>query len=303
MSHFMITVFSKEYPIKSVLSELLQPYHQYECTGIKDKYVVLVDNTDQHTHDYNNEMIEYIFKDNVPLCSKYDNMADHFWTPGADSILILPPVYETKNINVSSIYTFNEYLLKYCGINFDGDFNDYIDGRVISYTNPNYKWDWYEIGGRWSNALNVIGGTKANSCRIKDLDFDFKRNELAKTANDSYDYFLQCLGNEPHTWTPASECVDYGMYYDQPVIQALNKADTRHALWLMDNSLWLMDNFLMSRDEYVKLAIDRAYVSYAVLVDEVWYETDDSIESSSATFNNLIEKYKDYYITVVDCHI
>lgn len=34
----------------------------------------------------------------------------------------------------------------YSGVEEDG---------IYDYYNPDAKWDWYEIGGRWSNALKV----------------------------------------------------------------------------------------------------------------------------------------------------
>lgn len=42
MSHFPVLVALKEFTEQS-LEEALQPFHEYECTGVKDKYVVFVE--------------------------------------------------------------------------------------------------------------------------------------------------------------------------------------------------------------------------------------------------------------------
>ena len=47
MSHFAVLVITEQEPIDDVLSAALQPFHEYECTGIDDKYVVDVDVTDE----------------------------------------------------------------------------------------------------------------------------------------------------------------------------------------------------------------------------------------------------------------
>lgn len=39
MSHFAVLVIGDD------VAKQLQPYHEYECTGVKDKYVIEVDKT------------------------------------------------------------------------------------------------------------------------------------------------------------------------------------------------------------------------------------------------------------------
>ncbi len=78
MSHFTVMVIG-ENP-----EEQLRPYHEYECTGIKDKHVVFVEN--------------------------------------------------------------DEY-----------DIDDETDKKG-HWTNPNSKWDWYSLGGRWSGMIKLRDG-------------------------------------------------------------------------------------------------------------------------------------------------
>lgn len=46
MSHFTLMVVTQEEPTEDVLARALQPFHEYECTGDDDEYVVDVDVTD-----------------------------------------------------------------------------------------------------------------------------------------------------------------------------------------------------------------------------------------------------------------
>lgn len=43
--------------------------------------------------------------------------------------------------------------------------------KVIRRTNPNAKWDWWQVGGRFNWQLETKDGQKTNSAKVKDIDF------------------------------------------------------------------------------------------------------------------------------------
>lgn len=47
------------------------------------------------------------------------------------------------------------------------------DGRYGYFHNPNAQWDWYVVGGRWSNELKTKSGQSFNILKVKDIDFDY----------------------------------------------------------------------------------------------------------------------------------
>ena len=51
-------------------------------------------------------------------------------------------------------------------------------GTIYSTSNPNGKWDWYVVGGRWSNILRLKNGTRANVARLKDIDFSSDETKI-----------------------------------------------------------------------------------------------------------------------------
>lgn len=55
MSHFTVLVLHKKF---EELDAILQPFHEYECTGIKDQYVVGLDEHDDVKHKYETGEIE-----------------------------------------------------------------------------------------------------------------------------------------------------------------------------------------------------------------------------------------------------
>lgn len=49
------------------------------------------------------------------------------------------------------------------------------DGSVFGLYNPNGKWDWYKVGGRWSNSIRLMSDTgfaTANDADMNEIDFD-----------------------------------------------------------------------------------------------------------------------------------
>ena len=51
------------------------------------------------------------------------------------------------------------------------------NGDILSTYNPDSKWDWYVVGGRWSGELRKKDGTPVDEGYAKDLDFSSDKEE------------------------------------------------------------------------------------------------------------------------------
>ena len=72
------------------------------------------------------------------------------------------------------------------------------NGKIVELylrKNPNAKWDWYSLGGRWSGYLILKSGECVNSALKKDIDFE----EMTKSF-ERYEYatFAYILNGEWH---------------------------------------------------------------------------------------------------------
>lgn len=70
------------------------------------------------------------------------------------------------------IESFEEYSKDYCGCGNDEE------GNALSTYNPNSKWDWYKIGGRWNGIIETKDFKRVNYARIKDIVFTKELNDL-----------------------------------------------------------------------------------------------------------------------------
>lgn len=53
--------------------------------------------------------------------------------------------------------------------------------------NPNAKWDWYEVGGRWSNMILTKSGIKVDYAMLKDIDWSCMKARAKKNAEKTWD--------------------------------------------------------------------------------------------------------------------
>lgn len=160
MSHFTVAVITRDKPVNGVLEAALQPFHEYECTGTKDQYVVEVDKTDDTLEEFNSPQKVIVLTDGT-VHSRWD---DRFYT--------VPPLktWDRKGFALPDGAMEHEMsadearkhgvgyaTLEDCAREYCGGF--VRNGRVYDWTNPNAKWDWWQIGGRWQGRLKALSLT------------------------------------------------------------------------------------------------------------------------------------------------
>lgn len=283
MSHFTVLV------IGDGVDEQLQPYHEYECTGVEDEYVVWVDEHDE------------VLKDWPEHQDEYDTIEDF----------------------AESWYGYKK--------------ND--EGRFGRFTNPNAKWDWWVIGGRWNGFFEVKEGREgsarlgekawcsngaeagtADQLRIGDIDWDKMRDKARERANKEYDEFEAAVGDiePPAPWKVMLE--EHGMdkidvaraeRQSHPWIKALREAK----IWIFDDEVEHYEVYNGGRETFVEKRINQVGVPYAFVKDSKWVGKGDmgwwGMSDDHHDQNDWNEKFHemlsgldpDTMVTLVDCHI
>lgn len=187
------------------------------------------------------------------------------------------------------------------------------DGNELSRYNPNSKWDWYQIGGRWNNLLLVkddvnikeIGGPSffnlnsekekienyryTNICKIKDL-------QLEKMTEGNFE-------KEKRFW----ELIIEGQ-------EPQNEEEKELVEWNLYNPKYYKERY-SSKEEYAKW--QSMFSTFAMVDENGWHEkgemgwfacdnsTGDSERDFIKFFNDELKKpeNQDKYLIIVDCHI
>ena len=151
------------------------------------------------------------------------------------------------------------------------------------YCNPNAKWDWWQIGGRWSSMLRTKDdGESCDSAKAPDVDFS-EDPELAAEAERFWENFVE-------EKDPSAEFSIFNKHY------YLERYSTKA--------------------DYVKACAE--FSAHAFVTPEGewfeegqmgWFAVDDATPATIRAFNDnlkiMIERAiaEDLWVTVVDCHI
>lgn len=213
MSHFTVMVVLPKMPTKrnELLEKALQPFHEFECTGTVDEYVKSVDRTEKLRERYEIEtatlVVErpdgsqvYAFNEEGDYIEELQPF--YVEVPGEfHKKLVLPDGYkELHDEPLKKWQKFSDYCVYNCGPfvchGHPPDIHDYHkwgwtrvkDGKVteaVRRTNPDKRWDWWQVGGRWSGKLLAKNRVKATKGRPGVLDTEYNANgvDICKVGN------------------------------------------------------------------------------------------------------------------------
>lgn len=193
MSHYAVIVVTDENPETNpkALEAALQPFHEFECTGVDDEYVQEIDETENLRAEYNEKSERrYRDPDGAIFCpyedrfyrewtseelAKFGNsppmgtgtghgflFTSKNWGDGRghrSKVHFIPEGWEEVTFPVKELMSFAEFVereeypaasakghkYRYSVVNDAGEVV-----KAVRRTNPNAKWDWWVIGGRYS---------------------------------------------------------------------------------------------------------------------------------------------------------
>jgi hypothetical protein len=333
VSHFSVLV------IGDGVEKQLQPFHEFGCTGIDDEFVVDVDETEKMREEMAAATYSRLRLPNGDECSPYDGR--FYRKPNAQEIAAGKSSWEDiKELPAGAVEferpfkSLMEYALyhgyeekqflypgqtptedhKYGRVEIDANGNV---AKIICRTNPNHQWDWWVIGGRWSNMLLNKQGVKGDQFRKGDIDFAAMRTASAAESRAEYDKMEAVTKGIPlptMTWSMAREkCSNIDTarseYGAQPWVKAVDAAF--HRMGCNVEYFRVLDG---GRDAFVRNAEIQSFCTFAVVKDGKWYErgsmgwwgcVSDEKDTAEwqAEFAKLVEGLPDdTLLTVVDCH-
>jgi hypothetical protein len=294
MSHFTVAVIGEN------VEEQLRPFHEFECTGSNDQYIQDVDITEELHQDY----------------AKYNNEEGR-------SFLDFVVAWTDYQIVPSGEEPDKQDTHKYGYIVLEETEHGQIV-NVFRRTNPNAKWDWYQIGGRWSGELLLKNGRRVDSALKKDIDFEGMLKEKVRERMEIFDYIAKRVQFTPSffewkSWDKEKQTVEEfrALYEAQPEIvqwESIRKVSDCPARIRSVTAFGNPSDYNCSRQEYLQEIIDEgAFVTFAFLKDGKWAErgkmgwwacVSDEKDNWEEQFQELLNQVGDEeLITVVDCHI
>lgn len=202
--------------------------------------------------------------------------------------------------------------------------------------NPNKKWDWFSVGGRWTGFFKVKQGAlaevghpglmtepagpgEADIVQKCDVDWEAMMKPRGEKAARLYDLAAPIIAAHPmlRSWDAIREDAEIPdweakrkAYHDQPVVKALRAAKLDSWETGIED-----EDYLMPRDKFIERARQKAVTCFAFLRDGKWAErgkmgwwacvaNEKDQDDWNAQFAALLANVPDTEtLTVVDCHI
>jgi len=333
MSHFTVMVIGDD------AEKQLAPYHEYECTGVDDEYVIDVDCTD--------EVQEWKDKIIYAGITKKDGEPDYEFHEAA----------AIKNLNGWTTMSRAEWL-KSKGEDLATEISDWFgyqlndEGQYIRHTNPNSKWDWYQVGGRWSgffkmkDTINSGGQLGERSWTNKDKEIDLNyadvttkgnidivgmQDGIRKRSETEFDNLVAAMGDTtPVSWSATrEEYLENGKTIEQARV-VFHDTEFKKSIsaWQEENGTEIgsffgdiYDEFYLrlpmnqARVRYVETAVMNVVTPFAFVKDSQWVEKGEmgwfGMSSNEMEKDDWTQKFYDMFmalpddtiLTMVDCHI
>jgi hypothetical protein len=277
MSHFAVVV------IGSNVDEQMEPYAEQD---FDEKYGVFQDTEDESLEEYQNKEVDIVVFADGTLHNKYEDQFRKYDPMTFKSDYIYPEGSIVRVGKFTELYsTFEEFMEGWHGTSK----RDEKMNRYGYWHNPNAKWDWHTLGGRFmgyfkpkAGAVGELGrhGVFNNeptegwidSIKVGDIDIEGMQKDSMNKANETYDKLEAILKGRPiPSWNAIrekhGEDIDSARaeYNSLPIMKDFNEANFH---------IWgdFVETFCNSREDYIEKCKNQTMVPYAVVKDGKWYE-------------------------------
>ena len=216
-----------------------------------------------------------------PFNEQTENIAYLEFNPASESDEEMIATYK-EQLNAGKNYdSYEDFLLGYYGYHIDPKV-----GRPGYNSNPNAAWDWWQIGGRWSNMLKTKSNGRGNMAPIKDIDFTPDPDEYNRAIR-----FWEVVVEGQPLRDHESQDDFFSFYNAQYYIDQFGTKE-KYAEDCAGFSTWA---FLTPEGEWV----EKGAMGWWGMNDA----TNNSRDAYKEAFKKALETYSDCWIVIVDCHI
>lgn len=256
--------------------------------------------------------------------------------PDIDKERIQADGWELKELSYKELYdTFEEFCTKHHGYNE----RDLEMGKYGYWENPNAKWDWYQVGGRWAGFFKIKPGSLGIRSDSRDISWifdnkdpykgDIRRMDSAKMGDIDWETMhLENREEAEQTWKEweaykedfGNDGTDFETAFKKfkedkrNASSDINTVEEFKQMRLNSDGHW---RFGVRSGETKEAFIARREIptTFAIIKNGEWYERGEMgwwgvvsdekpCKDWQETFAELLEDVdSETLLTVVDCHI
>lgn len=322
MSHFTVAVITDGVPTNEKIEKALAPYQENNMGDCPKEYLEFHSRREEILGEYERytrtmyrgeygtlyRPDEEMFKKEIAYSER--NNYRNWGYDGKKYYTSDYTGYTAIEIPHKQIYaTFEEYLKEYCKDEWNEEAQDYG-----YWENPNAKWDWYEIGGRWAGRLKVA--SDCENCGVGKKSWGWG-NEDPYESTDRYKKVDSARIKELVFPDYQEKYIEAKRFWELKVEKQEPQNDKEKELikWDFYKPEYYINTY---KDKETYAECEATFSTYAVIDKEGhwcakgemgWWGFSSSEENQEVDF---IKNYKknvfdvageDDYITIVDCHI
>lgn len=314
MSHFSLAIISDG---TKPIEEYLAPYAE-DC-GEESEYAEFFSVDEEYQDAYETESIKKVnvngeYKDlddsmflvpttehvynsnignkNINVYCRYEKGQRNYYYANYQS-------YPVEDVPVKTLYpTFDDYMEKYVGYS-----KDEKTGKYGYYGNPCAKWDWYVIGGRWKGLLKAKTGEHGEQSPIEPIPDKEGRYDIAQIKDVDF-------GIDVNSYVRASRF--WEVYVEGKPLAADEKQSDFTSFYkpqYYEQRYGTKDCFARSSSELSTFAVITNDGEWHEQGSMGWFGVSDESDEKAQNWHNtwydvfIKDTNKDWYITIVDCHI
>lgn len=346
MSHFTVLVKVPGHLIKDItntevvsaeLELMLAPYQENNMGDCPKEFMEFMDMEDEIREEYENGSVERVRLDDGTLVSPRDR---RFKVQEGHIVRYeVPDHLKRVHVPMPDAYgSLDEFAENYCGYERDDE-----TGKYGYWENPNKKWDWWVIGGRWRGMLRIKEGVTpvygspglfgsndadphaSDVARLRDIDFegmDMEVDNKVRALWDSHKRLQQIERGEIEqtrddlrlSFKVDSVLFDLGIkrvVLDDDGNPLTETNEQGQEVRVVETSEFTLDDLLSKHRHYWEFG------TYAVLDKDGWHgkgemgwwgcssETPDQAANWNKSYVDrwLKNERHDTILAVVDCHI
>lgn len=309
MSHFSVAILTKGKPSIEDIEDILAPYQENNCEDCPKEYMEFYDYEDYRPKYENETTTAYQLFNGEIVKYPTDEQKD-----GATEI----------TISFKELYnTFEQFLEEYVCARYDEEKKQYG-----YWENPNAKWDWWVVGGRWAGLLRLPKNNTVSFDEMMngkdDEEPDYLRGEKSPFSDrdpyESQEFILADVARvkdiiiEPET----SEITSRKLFWELKIEKREPVNDEEQKIkndFMFYTKEYYLEKY-KTKEKYVDLTT--RFQTYAVITKDGewiepgvmgWFGCSHASNEDEETYLNNYRKLvfenaeEDDYITIVDCHI
>ncbi|MFA5349356.1 MAG: hypothetical protein WC309_03245 [Candidatus Paceibacterota bacterium] len=182
------------------------------------------------------------------------------------------------------------------------------------WVNPNAKWDWYTLGGRWAGFFLLKDGTKTDQAYMRDIDWEEMRDEKNRKSDNTFKEIMNKV----------RELSRFESKSDEEIVSFLKEAkeikETRAREIFEEKEKNLFDSLYWEYNYHFGDSMEEnrkrySLATFAVLKEGEWFEKgkmgwwacvsdEKEVDVWKKEWNDLISNIPgDTLLSLYDCHI